>query len=35
MNVNVIKSDKYFVLQFLVNKYGRFVKSKETNTNVG
>ena len=31
MNANIIKSYKYFVLQFLVNKYGRPMKRKETN----
>ena len=31
MNVNIIKSYKYFVLQFLVNKNGRPMKRKETN----
>ena len=31
MDVNIIKSYKYVVLQFLVNKYGRPMKRKETN----
>ena len=29
MNVNIIKSYKYFVLQPLVNKYGRSMKRKK------